>query len=863
MVHSGRYLSVNLSTSNCWLCVCFCLILGSFSSIAQIRDTTAVFSGDSSIMVGSLNATANDSLVSDSLKISNELKSKVKYGATDSIRYDLEVGKVFMYGKAHIEYEDINLDAAFIELNFNDHNLVATGMPDSTGTIVGYPVFRQKDEVFNSESLKYNFDTKRGRISEISTKDGDSYIHGATVKKESDNTTYIRNGYYTTCEAPHPHYFIASNKIKVIPNNKVVTGPAELVIADVPTPFAIPFGFFPNKKGRSSGILFPAYGESAQLGFFLTNGGYYFGLNDHFDLALTGDAYSRGSWRANAFSNYSNRYHYSGNFSMNYSLTKTSQQELPDYAVEKGFFVRWNHMQDSKARPNSTFSANVNAGSSTFYRNNLSSSNNYLTNTFTSSVAFSKSWPGKPYSFSAGLSHSQNTTTRDISISFPSANFGISRRTPFKRRTAVGAAKWYEKIGVSYTTSLQNSIATKDTLLFRKESLNQLRYGIQHSIPISTSFSAFKYFTVSPAISYTEKWYLKTIDKKYNVDSNRVEVDTVSGFKAAREFAFSANMNTRIFGMVQFKKGKIAAIRHVMTPNVGFSWRPDFSDPVYGVYKSVQIDTSGKTALYSVFEGALFGGPSSGKSSLMTLSLDNNLEMKVRQVSDTAVTEKKVKLLESLSAAMNYNFAADSLNLSTISVAGRTTILDRISLSFAGNFDPYMVNESGVRYNKFEWNENGKLAHLNNANLSVNFSVFNGKKEYKSTKGSKEELEDINKNKADFIDYSVPFNLSVGYSFYYQNNFATADQTTQTLNFNGDIQVTKSWKVNFSSGYDFQQKDLSYTSLGIFRDLHCWEMRVNWVPFGFQQNYFIQINVKSSVLQDLKLTKKNDRFDQR
>lgn len=861
MYQSGRYLSVNLSTANCWLIVCTFLVLCAFSSKGQVQDS--VLKADSSIMVGSLNASLNDSLVVDSLKMSSELKSKVKYGATDSIRYDLEAGKVYMYGKAHIVYEDINLDAAYIELNFSDHNLMATGLPDSTGVISGLPVFKQGNDVFNSEAIKYNFDTKRGRISEISTKDGDSYIHGSTVKKEADNTTFIRNGYYTTCELPHPHYFIASKKIKVIPNNKVVTGPAELVISDVPTPFAIPFGFFPNKKGRSSGILFPAYGESAQLGFFLTNGGYYFGLNDHFDLALTGDSYSRGSWRANANSNYSNRYHYSGNFSMNYSLTKTSQKELPDYAVEKGFFVRWNHMQDPKARPNSTFSANVNAGSSTFYRNNLSSSNNYLTNTFTSSVAFSKSWPGKPYSFSAGLSHSQNTTTRDISVSFPSANFGVSRQTPFKRKTALGAAKWYEKIGVSYTTNLQNSISTKDTLLFRKESLNQLRYGIQHSIPISTSFSAFKYFTISPSINYSEKWYLKTIAKKYNADTKSVEVDTVTGFKAAREFSFNANMNTRIFGMVQFKKGKIAAIRHVMTPNFGFSWRPDFSDPTYGVYKSVQVDSTGRTNKYSVFEGALFGGPSSGKSSLMTFSLDNNLEMKVRHVSDTADIEKKVKLLESLSAAMNYNFAADSLNLSTISLSGRTTVFERVSLSFSSIFDPYMVNENGIRYNKFEINETGKLAHINNANLSANFSIFNGKKSYESNKGSKEEVENINKNKGDYIDYSVPYNLSVGYSFYYQNSFTSADQTTQTLNFNGDLQVTKNWKVNFNSGYDFEQKDLSYTSLGIFRDLHCWEMRLNWVPFGFQQNYFFQINVKSSVLQDLKLTKKNDRFDQR
>jgi hypothetical protein len=849
MQRLNRHKSYNLSTLKCWLLVF--LFLFFFSAINAQQDSSNVLKTDI------------DTLKVDSMQLGSDFKSKVKYDALDSIVYDLEGEKVYMYGTAHITYEDIDLKADYIELNFSNRNLFACGTKDSSGNPNGYPLFKQNNEEFKSDSLRYNFDTKRGRITEITTQQGDSYIHGTTVKKESDNTTYIRNGYYTTCEAEHPHYYIASSKIKVIPDNKIVTGPAELVIGDVPTPFAIPFGFFPNKKARTSGILIPAYGQSTQLGVFLTNGGYYFGLSDYFDLALTGDLYSRGSYRLNTYSNYKNRYHYTGSLSVNYSFTKVSQKELPDYRTEKGFFIRWNHMQDSKARPNTSFSASVNAGTSTFYKYNLSNSNNFLTNTFNSSVAYSKSWTGKPLSLSVGMSHSQNTTTRDINVSLPSATFGVGRISPFKKKVQVGSLKWYEKIGVSYTTTIQNSIATKDTLLFREQSLKQLRYGIQHTIPISTSFTVLKYFNVSPSISYSEKWYLKSIDKKYNSDTKSVVVDTVSGFKSAREFSFAANLNTRIFGLVQFKRGKIAAIRHVMTPSIGYSWRPDFSDPAYGIYKSVQLDSTGKTGQYSIFEGALFGGPASGKSSLLTFNLDNNLEMKTRVKTDSTDILKKLKIFESLAASMNYNFALDSMNLSPIGVSGRTTLLDKITFNFAGVFDPYVVNSAGTRINQFEWKENGKIAHLNNANLSLNFSVVNNKKNYSSDKGSKDELQTINKNKEDYIDYSVPFNLYVGYSLYYQNNFTIADQTTQTLNFSGDIQVTKAWKVNFNSGYDFIQKDLSYTSLGIYRDLHCWEMRLNWVPFGFQQNYYFQINVKSSVLQDLKLTKRNDRFDQR
>ncbi len=874
-VQSGS--SFNFSTLICsWpVCVLFLFFIvpdcyskckvGNYTEGQVIYPDTLPSKDTLRVKSDSLLLTGTDSLtLPDSLQLATDFKSKVEYHAEDSIIYDFDLGKVFLYGRAWMVYEDIRLDANYIDIDFNTKVLFSSGLPDSTGQIAGTPIFKQGTEEFNADSIRYNFNTKRGKISEISTKDGDSYIHGTTVKKEPDNTTYIRNGYYTTCDAPHPHFYLKSNKIKVIPNNKVVTGPADLYIMDVPTPLAIPFGFFPNRKGRSSGILFPQYGESQQLGFFLRNGGYYLGLNDHFDLALTGDIYSKGSWRANAFSNYAWKYRFNGNVSVNYSNTKNSRPEFPDYSFEEAFFIRWNHSQDGKARPGMSFTANVNAGSSTFYQYNLSNATNFLTNTFTSSIAWAKSWTGKPYNLSASLSHSQNTQTRDINLSLPAVTFNVARQTPFKRKLATGDQRWYEKIGVGLTSSLLNSIATKDTLLFREGSLDQFRYGIQHTVPINTSLNVAKYFTVSPGISYTERWYLKTIEKTWDPDSGVIDVDTVNGFKAARDFSLSVNMNTRIYGMLQFRKGKISAIRHVITPTIGFSWRPDFSERGYGYYKQVQADSAGLLQQqYSIFEGGIYGGPGAGKSTLMNFSLDNNFEMKIRQKTDSTETLKKVKLLESLALNGSYNFAADSLRLSNINVSGRVTILERVSLNMFGTFDPYVVTQEGVRINTFEWDANGKPARFTNGNLSVNFNITKRKKEYKSDKATETELSEINRDPERYLDYNVPFNLTVGYNFFYQNNIALPDQLTQTLNFSGDLSLTPAWKVTFNSGYDFEQKDLSYTSLGINRDLHCWEMSLNWVPLGFQQNFFFQINVKSSVLQDLKLTRKNDRFDNR
>ncbi len=836
----------------------FCMASDVEVNAQNVIDSTAqkMLVDTLTISNNSIQALNPDSTFKDSLVVttSTELKSKVHYTADDSIRFDIEGEKVFLYGNAKIAYEDIQMEAGYVEVNWNNRQLFAKGVLDSSGSEVGLPVFMEGADRFTAKTVTYNFDTKKGKITQVNTTQGDGYILGQTIKKIDENNYFIRNGAYTTCDLPHPHYAISANKLKVIQNNKVVTGPAYLVIEGVPLPLAIPFGYFPTRKHRSAGILLPAYGESGRLGFYFKDGGYYFGIGDVIDFAITSDIYTLGSWGLKLNSNYANRYRYNGNLSVSFSEIKTSEKELPDYNLSKDFFIRWNHRQDPKARPSSVFSANVNAGSSSYYQNNLSSATNYLTNTFQSSVAWSKSWQGKPYSFSSSLSHTQNTITHDISLSLPTTNFSVNRLFPFKRSAGIGTEKWYEKIGVSYQNNFQNTIQTKDDLLFKSGSANQFRYGMSHTIPVSTSIKVLKYFTLSPSVTYNEKWYMKTIRKNYDVLNDSIITDTLNAFRASRDFLFSTSLNTRVYGMVQFRKGKIAAIRHVMSPTISYGYRPDYSNPNFNYYKDYQTDALGNTAKYSIFETGIYGGAPSGKYGVIGFNLDNNLEMKTRSVTDTSVNFKKIKIFESLSAGVSYNTAVDSLKWSNITINGRTTLFDRVNISLSGSFDPYTLDSEGRRINTSELSENNRLARLVSSSLSISFALNNaGKPNANASGGNKKP------NAAD--DLIIPFNLSVNYNVAYSRPALLEAEINQTLNFYGDVALTTNWKITFNSGYDFRAKDLSYTSIGIYRDLHCWEMRANWVPFGFQQNYYFQINVKSSVLQDLKLSKKNDIYD--
>jgi len=837
---------------------------------------------------------AQDTIISknDSVKIKNDstkksspkeseyaLSSKVEYTANDSIRFNIAEQKVYLFGKAEIKYEDINLTANYIEISFKKNQLYAKGVADSTGKTTGEPVFTQGSQSFTSATLTYNFKTKKGLITSIITKEGESYLHGNLVKKFPDNSINLREGMYTTCDLVHPHYEIKFFKARVIPDDKIVSGPAYLVVEDVPMPLALPFGYFPNKKGQKSGLLIPSYGESASRGFFLENGGYYVGLGEHFDLALRGDVYSHGSWAARALSNYNKRYKFNGNINFGYAINIEGDQGTPSYNKRNDFYIKWYHNQDAKARPNSRFSANVNAGSSKYNKYNPSSTTDYLSNTLQSNVSYSTTIAGK-YNFSVNMSHSQNTLNRTVSLNLPEIAFSANRFYPFRNEKRMGKMRWYENISVGYTMNARNSINTIDSLLFRKETLKQMQNGIKHSIPISSSIKVLKTFTWTNTINFTERWYMQSIEKHWINDMRIVngdttlgylKTDTIQGFKAARDFNFSSSLSTRLYGMYQFKKGKIVALRHVLTPTVSFVYTPDFGSEKWGYYRYLRDgDQSVQKKYYSIFETGIYGAPPRDKSGAINFALTNNLEMKVKSKKDTITGIKKVVLIDNFTISGGYDIAKDSLNWSKINMNGRTRLFKNLDVTYASSWDPYVVDSTGKNLNEFELKKNKRLLRLTNTNwaFSLNWSLRSKqkKKEITSSKATEEELDMIKANPDAYLDFDQPWNLNIQYQLNYMNSF---DQTAkkmvnkviQTLSFSGDVNLSSKWKVGFRSGYDFEQKDFSYTSIDIYRDLHCWEMVFNWIPMGFRKSYNLTIRVKSPVLQDLKLTKKKDFRD--
>jgi lipopolysaccharide assembly outer membrane protein LptD (OstA) len=807
-----------------------------------------------------------DSVKALKIKKNDDLKSKVIYSARDSIRFDVESKTVFLYGDAEIKYENIHLKAARIEINWDTHLISARGAADSAGVHAGTPVFSEGDQKFKAREIRYNFESKKGKISSIVTQEGESYILGETVKKDQDNNFYVKGGAYTTCNLDTPHFYISASRLKVIQNNKIISGPAYLVIEEVPTPLVVPFGFFPNKKGQSSGILIPTVGESAFYGFSLENGGYYFALSDYANLALRGNIYSKGSYNLNAASQYKLKYRFEGNVDLGYSVFRTGESGAPDFTQQKNFFVRWVHNQDPKSNPYTRFSANVNLGSSQYFKNTINTSaTDYLTNNFASAVSVIKTWPGKPYSFSAALRQSQNTQNRSMELSLPEMAFNVARLYPFRSEESAGN-KWYDQIGISYSAKATNNLRTSDTAVFNTELLSRFQNGVQHSIPINTSFKLLKYFSLAPSFNYNERWYLQSRVKRWDDIRDTLLIDTLQGFTAARDYDFNAALSTRLYGLYQTKT-RISAIRHVITPTMGLNFRPDFSSSVWNYYSEVQVDSSGRREKYSRFEGSVYGGPPPGESATLSFALDNNIEMKYKTRSDTGAVVRKIKIFESLNFASGYNFIADSLPLRPFSVSGRTTVLNKYILYIAGVIDPYAASTTGRSINKLEWNTNRRLGRLTNANLTLNFNLNSAANKQKTLPGGKkeddQELADINKRMNEYVDFSVPWNISIAYSFNYFNSYNQEldedrrSQVIQTINLSGDLNLTPKWKVRFTTNYDIEKKDISYTSLNIHRDLHCWEMSLGWVPFGIRENYNFRINVKSPILQALELLKRN------
>jgi len=814
------------------------------------------------------------------------LETKVERNARDSTIQDIKNRKVYLFGEAVVVYGDIKLEADYMEFDFETNQVYAKGVVDSTGKLIGSPRFTDKDQTFDCEELYYDFDTKKGMIHKIVTKDAQGFLHGSKVKKLSDNTINIQSGAYTTCDLKeHPHFEFRFRKSKVIPDNKIVTGPAYLVIEGMPTPLALPFGIFPNKSGQRSGIRIPTYGESNDRGFFFENGGYYWAINDYMDLDLLGDIYTRGSWAVKPTLRYTKRYKFNGNLSTGYAINLQGVEGSPDFSKSRDFRIRWTHQQDPKARPNGRFSADVNITSSNYNTYNPVSTNDYLSNELSSSIAFQTNFNNKYFLVINGR-HRQNTITKMVDIELPEITFNTNRVNPLKRKSSIGKSKWYEELNMSYTMNARNRLSLPDSLLLESEALKQMKNGIKHSIPINLPLKVLKYFSLTNSVNITDRMYFSSEQRNWITDTlgpnndsivNFLQIDTLYGFKNVFDYNVSSNLTTKLYGMVMFKKGPLRAVRHVITPSIGFRYTPEYSKPEWGYYGRY-TDTLGVEHVYSKFGDAIFGSPSKDKSGSISFSLSNNLEIKVRSRKDTISGMRKVVLIENLSLSGSYDLARDSLNMSYITLSGRTRLFKNLNIQYSSSYDPYVRDDKGRQINKFEWTENRRL--LRPMQSTWNFGLswrlsqddFSKKSakpvERPQTMATEAELHELSQHPENYIDWNIPWSLNITYNLRYSNDISYSgmirtDQSrvVQTLNFTGEINITPKWKLTAQSGWDFESKGLSYTSLNIYRDLHCWEMRFSWVPIGPRKSWSFDLNVKASMLKDLKLTKKKDFRD--
>ena len=873
-----------------WLLI---LIFASIDLSAELLPITYNFPPDTTII------RADTLIVTDTISVDtivpkrsskNEtvLDGLVERHARDSIVQDLANRKAYLYGEAIVTYGNIKLEAAYIEMDFSTNTVFAKGMEDTAGNIIGFPVFTESGTVFKSETMTYDFTTQKGIIKNVSTEDGEGFLYGQTVKKMNDNTVNMLHGSYTTCNVEgHPHFAFKFKKSKVIPDDKIVTGPAYMEIEGIPTILAIPYGFFPNKSGQTSGIIIPTYGESANRGFYLENGGYYWAINDYMDFQVTGDIYSRGSWAIKPRFRYKKRYKFSGAFELGYAENLIGYKGEPDYSKSTDFMIKWIHRQDPKARPRSTFTSNVKIITGNYAKYNVTDLGTYLSNDFQSSVAYQTNWAGKYYLTLNGSMH-QNTLTHQVNIGLPKITFAINQFYPLRKEG--GKKRFYEDLTMSYSMTAENNINTLDSLLFEPGTIQKyMQNGAIHKIPISLPLKIMKYFNLSTSINMTDRMYSQSIRQHWSEDTlfnetdtivGYVQTDTVQGFRNAFDLSLSSTLTTRVFGMLNFKKGPLRAIRHVFTPSVGLSYTPDFGTENFGYY-GTYIDGEGVEVKYSKFSGAgyssLYGTPPGQKSGRINVSFGNNLEIKVRSRKDTVTGMKKVKLIENLSFRGSYDLARDSLKMSYLNITGRTTLWKNFSIQYASVWDPYVLDSAGYQTNKYEWTENRRLFRLDNTrwNLSLNYKIsdatFNKKEEVERNIPqdiTEEEMIEIVDNPDAYVDWNIPWSLNVRYSFAYTNridyiNYIRLPEKdiVQTLGLSGQINITPKWKFTFNTGWDFTNNALSYTSINIYRDLHCWEMRFSWVPLGARQSWNFSINVKASILQDLKLNRKKDFRD--
>tara|TARA_B110001454_G_scaffold155399_1_gene144745 strand:- start:1966 stop:4605 length:2640 start_codon:yes stop_codon:yes gene_type:complete len=836
----------------------------------------------------------------DSLKSDSEIETTINYNAKDSIYYDLKTQIIKLYGNSSIDYGNINLKAHKIMIDWNAQTLDANFMRDSTGLKIGKPIFTENNQSYETDKITYNFNSKKAIISGIVTQLDDAYMQGEKVKKNELDELYIHDAKYTTCNLADPHFHIATKKLKVIPGKKVISGPFHLKFGNVPTPLGFIFGMFPQPKETVSGIIMPSYGEEKRRGFYLREGGYYFAVNDYFDLRLTGDIYSKGGYGATIATNYKKRYAYNGSLKFNYNKSKTGEIESPFESND--FSFSWTHTPSSKGR-SSRFSSSVNFQTNSYNQNkNLvqSNFNQSINAQFNSSISYSKTFKGSPFNISTNLRHSQNVQNKKVNLTLPDLSYNMSRIYPFKNigklgKTALGkisiSHRFTGKIELTNGSSsnslnsinvINSSDSFNQQVDFNMQNINTIidrsKIGGKHTIPISTSFNILKFFTVSPSINYNEIWYLKKLNYTYNEVENGIEIDTTNSFSRAWSYNTALSLSTRIYGTIFFKKGKIKAIRHVITPEISLTYSPDFTQKKYGYYENIQINNEGETRLLSKYENFLYGSPRIGSSASMNFYIGNNLEMKVIDENDTISGTKKIKIFENLSFSGNYNFLADSFQLSPIRFNTRTSFFKRlINVSLSGTMDPYAYKLDSIsetnqiyqrRINELAIKNNqglGSLAFINMA-LGMRFSAKDFQSpeeedEKESRFGTRREIDYINSNIAEYVDFNVPWSINASYNLNRRKIGYNDPTITQTITMSGDISISEKTKISMRSGYDFKNKMLTQTSINATRDLHCWRIRFNWIPFGRFQSYNLSISAVSALLQDLKLEKRSRFFD--
>ncbi|MDR3268907.1 MAG: LPS-assembly protein LptD [Tannerella sp.] len=906
--------------------ICLLFLIGTGGVLAQensLSGDTVIHPVVTDLLPDSLLYAATDTIRTDSLTALSDtvpgkkglLVAPVIYQAKDSIV--LSGSMAYLYGQGDVKYQQIQLQAEIIEIDMDSSLVYATFGVDTTGMEFGYPLFVDGEQQIEAKSMHHNFKTEMSYAKEVLTQQGEGFLTAGITKKMPDDAMNMIDGMYTTCdEHDHPHFYIRMTKAKARPGKNIVTGPAYLVIEDVPLYLlGLPFAFFPFTSTYSSGIIMPTYGDEMTQGFFLRDGGYYFALSDYVDLAATGEIYTKGSWGFAARSTYRKRYKYSGNFNGSYQVTKWGDKDMPDYQLSKAFKINWTHTQDAKANPYRTFSANVNFSTSQYDHNNIKqqSTLDATQNNKGSSVSISQRFPDNPLSVSATMNINQRSQDSSLAVTLPDITLTMSRIFPLKRKNAVGKERWYEKISMSYSGYLRNSLTSKENDFFEKSLVKDWQNAMQHSIPISATYTAFGYLNISPSVQYQERWYTNKIYQEYDTARHQLApIDTTYGFYRVYNYNASISASTTLYGMYEFWpvfRKFVKTVRHRMEPSVSFSATPDFGTPGYGYhlpYAYTNAEGQTVTGVYSPYQHQLFGVPGRGKQGNISFGLDNNIEAKIASTKDSSGVAK-ISLIDNLSFRMGYNLAADSFQWSDLTVGLRLKLTKSYTLNLTGVFDTYTYdyNETTravTRVNVPRWQAGKGIGRLRSTSSSFSYTfnnntfkkLFGGKDdssgERKNASRSPEDMQDADEwdeseerpeeetpamgtrlrkaKTARFGDYdddgyynaTIPWSLSFSYNLGLGYNTQAFDpekmeydyRLTHALSFNGNIQPTKFWRINFNASYDFDLKKISYMTCNISRDLHCFQMSASVIPVGYRKSYTFSIAVSSSLLKDLK-----------